>query len=101
MLWKNHAENVHQKLVPDSFLILVNETKQPFYAGNFFKNKSLLEDYQKALEKLTLFFFQIKFFFIDKIIKNRRGLELVTSSSLDHKTSSENSFISYILSDQV
>ena len=27
---ENHAENVHQKLVPDSFLILVNNPKQPF-----------------------------------------------------------------------
>ena len=36
---ENHAENVHQKLVPDPFFILVNNPKQPFDARTFFKNK--------------------------------------------------------------
>ena len=27
-VWKTHAENVHQKLIPDPFLILVNNPKQ-------------------------------------------------------------------------
>ena len=35
----NHAENVHLKLVPDTFLILVNNPKQPLHARNYFKNK--------------------------------------------------------------
>ena len=35
-LWKNHAENVHQKLVPDPFLILVNSPKQPKTCKKFF-----------------------------------------------------------------
>ena len=39
MKWKNPVENVHQKLVPDSFLILVNNPKQPLHATNSFKNK--------------------------------------------------------------
>ena len=26
-LWKNRAENVHQKLVPDPFIILLNNPK--------------------------------------------------------------------------
>ena len=38
-LWKNHAENMHQKLAPDPFLILLNNPKQPLDAGNSFKNK--------------------------------------------------------------
>ena len=38
---------------------------------------------------------------MDKIIKNKSFLELVTSRSSGYKTSSENSFISYVLSDQV
>ena len=38
-LWKNRAENLHQKLVPDPFLILVNNTKQPWHWRNSFKNK--------------------------------------------------------------
>ena len=36
---KNHAENLHQKLVPDPFFILVNNLKQPLHARNSFKNK--------------------------------------------------------------
>ena len=36
---KIHAQNLHQKLVPEHFLILVNNPKQPLHAVNFFKNK--------------------------------------------------------------
>ena len=36
LLWKNHTENVHQKLVPDPFFILVNNPKQPLHARNSF-----------------------------------------------------------------
>ena len=47
---------MHQKLVPDSFLILVNNLKQPLHAKNSIENKDiLLEEYQKALKKSTLF----------------------------------------------
>ena len=34
---ENHAENVHQKLVPDPFFILVKNAKQPLHAINSFK----------------------------------------------------------------
>ena len=33
---KNCAENVHQKLVPDPFLILVKKQKKPLHAENYF-----------------------------------------------------------------
>ena len=36
---ENHAENVHQNLVPEPFLILVNNPKQPLDTRNVFKNK--------------------------------------------------------------
>ena len=36
LLWKNHAENLHQKLVPDLFKILVINPKQPLHARNSF-----------------------------------------------------------------
>ena len=36
---ENHAENVHQNVVPDPFLILVNNTKQPLHERNSFENK--------------------------------------------------------------
>ena len=29
---ENHGEDMHQKLVPDSFLVLVNDLKQPLHA---------------------------------------------------------------------
>ena len=41
---KNHAENVHQKVVPGSVLVLVSYTKQPVDAMNYFKNNILKED---------------------------------------------------------
>ena len=34
---ENHAENVPQKLVPDPFLILVNNPKQPLHTRNYFE----------------------------------------------------------------
>ena len=36
---ESHGENVHQKLVPDPSLILVNNPKQPLHAINYFENK--------------------------------------------------------------
>ena len=38
-LRKNYAENVHQKLAPDPFLTLLNNSKQTLHAGNSFENK--------------------------------------------------------------
>ena len=44
--------------------------------------KAILKgDYQKALKKLSLFFFRTQSLLIDKVIKNKVGLELVTSHS--------------------
>ena len=36
---ENHAKNVDQKLVPDPFLILLNNLKQPLHARNYFTNR--------------------------------------------------------------
>ena len=59
-------------------------------------------NYQKAFKKLTFFFFQTQSLLMDIIIKNKRGLELVTShSSQVTKEVQKYSFIRYILSDQV
>ena len=44
----------------------------------------------KSLTKFNyIFFFQTQFMLIDKVIKNKRDLELVTSRSSGYKTSSE------------
>ena len=44
---ENHGENVHQKLVPNPFLILVNNDfdfgKQTLHARNYFKNTMFSE----------------------------------------------------------
>ena len=48
---------MHQNLVPGSFLIFVNNPKQPLHERNYFLKKDILkEDYQKALKRLILFF---------------------------------------------
>ena len=69
-LWKNHAQNVHQKLVPDPFFILK-------------------EDYQKPLKILILIFLLNPVCFSGQVIKNKRGLELMTCPSSGYKTSSQ------------
>ena len=45
---------MHQKLALDPFLILLNYPKQPLHSRK--KWDILKKDYQKAFEKLTLFF---------------------------------------------
>ena len=37
--WENHAEKLHKKLVPDLFIIFVNNPKQPLHARNSFKKR--------------------------------------------------------------
>ena len=64
------------------------------------------EDYQKALKEVTFFSFEPSPFQSTKSLKNKRSLKLGTSRSSGYKTSScinqiNNSFISYVLSDQV
>ena len=48
------CKNVHQKLHPGPFLILINNPKQPLHARNSFKNKK--DHYKKIFKTLTLFF---------------------------------------------
>ena len=84
---------MHQKLVPDLFLILVNKPKQPLHARNSFKNNIFWKkDYQEALKKLTLFFLLNPVAFNGQSYENKRSLELVTSWSSGYETSSEKFF---------
>ena len=39
MFMENHTGNMHQKLVPDPFFIIVKNIKQALHARNYFKNK--------------------------------------------------------------
>ena len=81
--------NVHQKLVPDLFLNLVNNPKQPLYARNSFKNKIFWKRIIKKPQKghNIIFFFRTQFLLNDKIVKNKRDLKLVTSCSSGYKIS--------------
>ena len=58
----------------------------------------------KSLEKGNFIFFQTQSLSIDKIIKNKKNYwwnKVTFKANSGYKTSSENSFISYVLSDQV
>ena len=78
---------MHQNLVQDPFLILVNNPEQPLHARNFSKRKDILkENYQKVLKKLT-FLFKPSLFSWTRLYK--RGLELVTSLASGYKRSSK------------
>ena len=92
---------MHQKLAPDPFSIFLNNSKRTLHAGNSFENQKFLKDYYlKALKKSTLTFFSNRVPLMDKVIKNKKSLELVTSSSSGYETSSEK-FLYSLLSDQV
>ena len=79
-----------ERLVSDPFLILINSPKQSMHVRNYFENKIF---WKKPLKNQLHFFLCIQSLFIDKIIKNKRGLELVTSLSLGCKTCLENFFL--------
>ena len=54
---ERHAGNVHQKLVPNPYHILVNNLKQLLHARNFFKRKIFRKTIiQKLSKRLSLFF---------------------------------------------
>ena len=59
-----------------------------------FKIRYFKRGLSKTLEKLTLFFFRTQFLLMDKIMKNKRDLELVTSGSSGYKQIQQNSFVS-------
>ena len=88
-----------QKLAPDPFLILPNNPKQKLHEGNSFQNKKFWDDYQKPLKKSALFFLlNLVLFNGRKVIKNKRGLKVVTSCSSGYETRSEKSLNSlYII----
>ena len=53
---KNKAENMHQKLDSDPFLILVNDSKQPLHARNSSKIGYFERRLSKNLKKFDLIF---------------------------------------------
>ena len=53
---KKQAQNVYQKVVPDPFLILVNNPKQPCMQKTILKIRYFVRGLSKSFQKLTLFF---------------------------------------------
>ena len=79
---KDIAENVHQKLVPDPIVILVNSLNSQIYARDPLENKL----FWKRIIKKTRFFLCAQYLLMDKIMKTKRCLELVTTLFLCRKT---------------
>ena len=73
---------MHQKLVPDPFLFLLNNLKQPCMQVILLTVRCFERGLFKSLEKASFIFFMgTQSFLIVKIMKNKSGLELVTSHS--------------------
>ena len=53
------------------------------------QSKTVIERALSKPLKLTFFFFRIQSLLMDKVIKNKRDLELVTSRSSGYETSSQ------------
>ena len=84
-----------QKLVPDLY-ILVNNPKQPLHGRNYSKNIIFWKGVIKNLLKSQHFLpFRTQPLLMDKVIKSKRDLELVTSHSSGYETSSQK-FIYYL-----
>ena len=56
----------------------------------FLKIRYFKRIFKKPLQSQLYFFFQTQSLLMDKITKNKRGLELVTSLSSGYETSSKN-----------
>ena len=88
-----YAEHMHHKLVPDPLLILVNNPKQSLHAINFFENKIFWKRIlKKSLKSELYFFFRTHSLSTYKVIRNKRGLELVPRCSSGYKASLEKFF---------
>ena len=70
---------MHQELARGPFLVLLNNPKPTLDKRNCLKQDVLKKEYKKALEKLISFFILNQSLLIEKVIKNKRGAELVTS----------------------
>ena len=79
----------------------INLIKQPFYARNFLKIRHFERRLSNTFEKVNFPFFRTQSLLMDKIITNKRGLELVPVALQVMKKVQKHFFCSYILSDQV
>ena len=83
-------ENLCTKCAPKAVpVILVNNTKQPLHARNYFQNKTFRKRIIKNLKRLSIYFSSNPVSFNGLGYEKQNGLELVTSHSSGYKTSSE------------
>ena len=77
-----------QNLVPDSFLILVINPKNHWILEIILKIRYFERGLSKSLKKVN-FFFRTQSLLMHEVIKNERGLELVTTHPSRYETSSD------------
>ena len=78
---KKSCAKMYQKLVPDHFWISVKT-----------QNNHCIQEIILKIRYFERGLFQIQSLLMDKIIKDKRGLELMSSYSSSYKTSPENFF---------
>ena len=83
--WKNHAENMQQKPVPDPILTLVNNRKYSLHARIFFENK--------------IFWKRVNFTFLPNPVPI--NVQCYQKQKEPFRKFQKNSSIGYILSDQI
>ena len=82
-------ESNKEHFYQNPFLILLNNQKQPLHARNYFENNVFWKRViKKPLKRQLYFFIWTQSILMDKVIKNKRGLELFTSCSSSYRTSS-------------
>ena len=72
-LWKNHAENVHQKLVPDPFLILVKNQNSNCMQESLLNIRYFDRGLSKIRKKVNSVSSSEPHQSKEKVIKNKRG----------------------------
>ena len=89
---------MHQNLVPDPFLIFVNNAKQPLHARNYFKNKIFWNRMAKRPKKVN--------FIVSPIPHNGKDYETQKGHETSDKTVlqvtkqvQKNSFIKNVIPD--
>ena len=85
---------MEKKLVADSFLILVDNMKQPLHERNFVENKIFWKRiFNKSSKSQQYFFIRLQSFLMHKTFKSKRDLALMTSLSSGYETHSKTFFL--------
>ena len=80
---------MQQKLVPEVFIILVNNPKQLLHARNYFKSKIFGKRLSKSLQKVTFFVLSSPVPFNRQNYQKQKGPGIETSGYSGFEISSE------------